>query len=111
MDKEAALRADLQKLATDHPELREHLIPLLRETEAKTAAPAPKVLKALGQMTRMPDGTVTLQVAVRGGTVVDFKKFLMAVTRRLFQVTFDEHTVTFTAPPPGAKGPEEEPAA
>ena len=103
---EKALRSELIKLAHAKPEIREHLMPLIKGAKA----PAPKkafadrTIGVMGTMAMTKDGSVTFTLTGRGGTIptlipIAFKKALL---QRKVSVGYDTGSLTIKAESPGA---------
>jgi len=105
---EKKLLGDLIKLAHSVPEMRPHLLPLI--ARAKKAAPA-KTWKMIGTLDQREDGSVTLSVAVRGGSAaMAARSFKRAMMQRKLDFNSDGSIFNFTSPGrPGGMPEEEEP--
>jgi hypothetical protein len=86
-----SLKKEIVKLAKARPELRKHLLPLLKQA-------ASKIL--LGELKQAPDGSWLMQVNLRGGgnAAQIFKKFQMAAGQRKLVVNFTDTGITFMIP-------------
>lgn len=108
MSNEKALRSELIKLAHAKPELREHLMPLIKgaaETPAPKEVPAPKkafadrTIGVMGTMAMTKDGSVTFTLTGRGGTIPTLVQIAIrkALLQRKVSVTYDTGTLTLKA--------------
>jgi len=86
------LREEIKKLAAENPELRAHLLPLLKKEAAG------KLWKQWGEITQSPEGNISLKVSLRNGSSAAalWRKFAIAYTQRKLNVSYDDKVLTIS---------------